>query len=599
MTKDADPSDTKPASSLGHANTVAGTGAPAAHAAMPRYQGSALLGRGGMGEVMKVTDVEIGREIAIKRVRDGNANPQLIDRFLREARIQARLEHPAIVPVYELGHDPDGKPYFTMKRIDGTTLAQLLTTDEPGARRRALRALVDVALAIDFAHRRGIVHRDLKPANVMLGEFGEVHVLDWGVARILVEDAPTSHSIDPSAGFGTSAIDSATRHGDIVGTLGYMAPEQAKGEPIDRSADVYALGTILFEILAGTPLHPRGEPAIASTLAGVTQGPRERAPDREVAPELDALCLAAVATRPEVRPTARELADRLQSYLDGDRDARVRRQLARDHLETARAQWKARKPGSEIEARTLALRESGRALALDPELHEAADLAEELRARPTEASPPEVERAIAEIDRKASRKHARLAAFTLSAHLPFAVVAVLVGVEDWSWFTAYVIASALLVGSAIRDAIIGSTVSAWTSVILCAGVTAIATRMFGPFVIVPSVAAASAISLIVYPPLRKHPLLVSGISLAGWIGPLVLEAAGWLAPTFEISAGTITSSSILAIDGWSGAALVIILNLGVIAATASFLYQIASERRAAQIALALQAWHDRQLSPAK
>jgi tRNA A-37 threonylcarbamoyl transferase component Bud32 len=602
MTKDADPSptsDTKPASSLAHANTAASLGGTAIHAAMPRYQGSALLGRGGMGEVLKVTDVEIGREIAIKRVRHADADPAIMERFLREARIQARLEHPAIVPVYELGHDPDGKPYFTMKRIGGTTLAQLLATDEPGARRRALRALVDVALAIDFAHRRGIVHRDLKPANVMLGEFGEVHVLDWGVARVLVEDAPTTDSIDPSMALSASELDSATRHGDIIGTLGYMAPEQARGEPIDRPADIYALGAVLFEILAGAPLHPRGEAAIASTLEDVTRGPRERDPDREVPPELDALCLKAVATRPHERPTARVFADTLQSFLDGDRDAQVRKQLARDHLTSARTMWTSRRPGDELAARTLALREAGRALALDPELHEAADLAEELRARRTEASPPEVERVIEDIDRKATRKQAIIAAITLSAHLPFTIAAIAVGVTEWSWFAAYIAISVMLIASSVRDAFSGTVLSAWTSVVMCAIQNAIAVRMFGPFVIVPSVCAASALSLLVFPPLRKHPALVVAVVVSGWIAPILLEAAGLLEPSFAIAGGVITSHSILALDGWSGTALVLIVNVGVILATAQFMYQLATERRTAQIDLALQAWHDRQLSPGR
>ncbi|MFN0250127.1 MAG: serine/threonine-protein kinase [Kofleriaceae bacterium] len=600
MTKDSDASRSADtiASGLGHANTIAGSGPPAVHTPLPRYQGSALLGRGGMGEVLEVTDVEIGREIAIKRIRDANADPQIVERFLREAKIQARLEHPAIVPVYELGHDLDGKPYFTMKRIGGTTLAQLLAGD-PGPPRRALRALVDVALAIDFAHRRGIVHRDLKPANVMLGGFGEVHVLDWGVARVLAENAPTPQTIDPNAGLMAGSLDSATRFGDVIGTPGYMPPEQARGEPVDRPADVYALGAMLFEILANMPLHPRGVAALASTKAGVTRGPRELHPDRDVPPELDALCLAAVATNPDQRPSAREFADTLQSFLDGDRDAQLRRQLARDHLTSARAAWTARMKGNEVDARKLALREAGRALALDPTLDEAKDLAEELRTRSTEVSPPEVERLIDDIDRKATRKQAKVAALTLISHLPFTIAAIAIGVTDWAWFGAYIAISVMVVASSLRDAVSATVLSAWTSVILCALQVAIAVRMFGPFVIVPSVTAASALSLLVFPPLRKHPVLVVGTIVAGWLVPILLEAAGVLESSFAIATGTITSQSILALDGWSGTALLVVVNAIIIISTAQFLYQLATERRTAQIDLALQAWHDRQLSPAK
>jgi serine/threonine-protein kinase len=587
------------AESIEHAATQAGpsTGPEVGHVAIARYSGTALLGRGGMGEVTKVTDVEIGREIAIKRMRDPQASPELVERFLREAKIQARLEHPAIVPVYELGTDQAGRPYFTMKRIGGTTLAQLLAG--AGDTRRCLRALHDVARAIDFAHRRGIVHRDLKPANIMLGEFGEVHVLDWGVARVLVENAPTTHSIQPSEALQASEIDSVTRHGDIVGTPGYMAPEQARGEPVDRAADVYALGAVLFEIVAGVPLHPRGQAALDSTLTGVTTGPRERRPDREVAPELDALCLRAVATDPARRPSARAFADDLQRYLDGDRDQERRRGLALEHLAAARAAWE-RRETNDLEARSLALREAGRALSLDPELVAAADLVEELRSRPTVQQPPEVERVIATVDRASAKQQASMAGIALlSGFLPFSILALFVGVQSWTDYVVFQIAWVLWVANAFVDARTGSPVSAWCSVITGAIVAGVATRVFGPFIVVPSVAAAGAVTLVAYPPLRGRPALVVGLTLMGFVVPLVLEAAGVLSPSFTITDGKIVSYSILALEGWSGAAFVIGATLFMIVATAGFMHRVAMERRDAQVSLAIQAWHDRQLSPAK
>ena len=144
------------------------------------YQLGPLIGRGGMGEVVLAHDPDIGRDVALKRMKA--ATPELVERFLREARIQARLDHPAIVPVHEVGRDADGVPFFTMKRVTGTTLEKQIETEKL---QRLLRAFIEVCLAIDFAHARGVVHRDLKPSNIMLGDYGEVYVLDWGVARVL------------------------------------------------------------------------------------------------------------------------------------------------------------------------------------------------------------------------------------------------------------------------------------------------------------------------------------------------------------------------------------------------------------------------------
>src|SRR5205814_5742706 len=140
------------------------------------------LGRGGMGEVLGATDEMIGREVAIKRMLRKHASDRAMARFFREATIQGRLDHPAIVPVHEIGVDPDGRPFFVMKKLAGKSMAALI--EDSTARNRLLRAFADVCLAIELAHTRGVVHRDLKPENILLGEFGEVYVIDWGVAKI-------------------------------------------------------------------------------------------------------------------------------------------------------------------------------------------------------------------------------------------------------------------------------------------------------------------------------------------------------------------------------------------------------------------------------
>ncbi|HEY0992500.1 MAG TPA: serine/threonine-protein kinase, partial [Kofleriaceae bacterium] len=273
------------------------------------YEVRELLGRGGMGEVLLVHDEIIGREVAIKRMRRADPGPEAETRFLREAKIQARLQHPAIVPVHELGRDADGRPYFTMKRLAGLTLEEL----RGAPLQRLLRAFADVCLAIEFAHEHGVIHRDIKPTNIMLGDFGEVYVLDWGVALVLDDaDHPSVQDI--------ATIEGETAVGAVMGTPGYMAPEQALGYATTAGIDIYALGCVLFEILTCEPLHPRGTGGAANAIAHPPAAPSARRPDLAIAPELDAACIAALAEDPADRPSARELAQRIQDYLDGDRD---------------------------------------------------------------------------------------------------------------------------------------------------------------------------------------------------------------------------------------------------------------------------------------
>src|SRR5690349_961519 len=223
---------------------------PLAGALLGRYRVGEVIGKGGMGEVMSARDEQIGRSVAIKRLKGKEPAPVTITRFLREARIQGRLEHPAVVPVHELAHDETGRPFFVMKQLAGTTLADVvarLAAGDPDVaakfpRQRLLRAVAEVCLAVEFAHTRGVIHRDLKPANIVLGDFGEIYVLDWGIAK--VSDDGTESSRDSFADIGTVAeSDAHTVVGAILGTPGYISPEQIRGDNfLDGRADVYSPG---------------------------------------------------------------------------------------------------------------------------------------------------------------------------------------------------------------------------------------------------------------------------------------------------------------------------------------------------------------------
>jgi hypothetical protein len=228
--------------------TVAPSTTPPDPPAVSRYERHATLGEGGMGVIHLVSDRRIGREVAMKTMRPERAlYASFVDRFVREACVQGQLEHPAIVPVYDLGVDALHAPFFTMKRVHGATFAEIITRLRDGdaealgryGRRKLLTAFASVCQAIDFAHTRGVIHRDLKPSNVMMGDFGEVYVLDWGVAKITTGAEIEPHgSMTPPAGTETHTL-----AGVAMGTPGYMSPEQlVAARDVDGRTDVYALG---------------------------------------------------------------------------------------------------------------------------------------------------------------------------------------------------------------------------------------------------------------------------------------------------------------------------------------------------------------------
>lgn len=215
-----------------------------------RYEERGPIGEGGMSSVLRVFDRVLFRETAQKLMDPRFAErPEYVDRFMREARVTGQLEHPNIVPVHDFGRTPDGQPFINMKLVEGDTLGELVAQAGPARLSPDhlagfVRIVLKVCDAIAFAHSRGVVHRDLTPTNVMVGPFGEVYVMDWGVSSRLDGSAV---ELGP---------DRPERSQGISGTPAYMAPEQIRGEPVDERTDVFGLGAILYEVVTGGPPYP-------------------------------------------------------------------------------------------------------------------------------------------------------------------------------------------------------------------------------------------------------------------------------------------------------------------------------------------------------
>ena len=220
-----------------------------------RYRLGAELGRGGMGRVVEAFDLQLGRTVALKEVLP-RGGAVVARRFTREVQLTARLEHPSIVPLYDAGITLDGRPFYVMRRVSGRPLDQLMAGAAGLAERLTLLPAVLAAIdAVAHAHRRGVIHRDLKPANILVGDLGDTVVIDWGLAKVLGEDDGAGAGAAAAADAARDAADVRTQVGSVFGTPGFMAPEQARGEPLDPRSDVYALGATLYQLLAGVPPH--------------------------------------------------------------------------------------------------------------------------------------------------------------------------------------------------------------------------------------------------------------------------------------------------------------------------------------------------------
>ncbi|MBS1122376.1 MAG: Serine/threonine protein kinase PrkC, regulator of stationary phase [Deltaproteobacteria bacterium] len=557
---------------------------------VPGYEVGRSIGRGGMGEVFAAHDQRIGREVALKRMRDTTPDAEALARFLREARIQARLDHPAIVPVHELGIDECGRPYFTMKRLTGVTLARLLADGAPLP--RMLRAFVEVCRAMELAHARGVVHRDLKPSNIMLGDYGEVYVLDWGVARMLSEQ-PDISTEPGTAGSHQVGSEDFTQSGALLGTPGYMSPEQIQNAPAAPAADVYALGCILFEILAAEALHQRGDHAIGRTLSAPQDSPARRYPDRTFAPELDGACFEALAEDPTARPTAHQLAERVQAYLDGDRDVERRRELAAREVASAREVLARAEP----ETRVVALRLAARAVALDPESIEATQLVSSLLLETPPQIPAELASSLETHERRINRDRGRKATYAYLSVFALLPLVLVLEIINWPVIVAFYSIVTLGAVTSWRHARTGDP----SVPVVCAVNLALAivfTRIAGPFVLTPLFITAALVAMTTIPWLNARRWAVVGWTAVAVLAPIVLERAGVLQKTWEISDDRLlVVSDLVRTHGWIDEVALTVASLLFSLVIALLALMLSRRRQTAQRALYFHAWHLNQLIP--
>jgi serine/threonine-protein kinase len=347
-------------------------GMPALAGPAARLQLLGEIGRGGMGAVLKGRDGDLGRDLAVKVLLETHRDrPDMVHRFVEEAQIAGQLQHPGVVPVYELGCFADRRPFFTMKLVRGRTLADLLADrpDPASDLPRFLSVFLQVCQTVAYAHARGVIHRDLKPSNVMVGAFGEVQVMDWGLAKVLpraggADDAaagrdPAEEAVVATARSGGDSDIELSRDGSVMGTPPYMAPEQARGEAeaVDERADVFALGSVLCEGLTGLPAFVGRTPGEIQRRSA--RGDLADAFARLAACGADAglieLARACLAAERDDRPRdAGAVAARLSAYLAGVQERLRAAELARA-AESARAEEAEARAQAERRARRMTM----------------------------------------------------------------------------------------------------------------------------------------------------------------------------------------------------------------------------------------------------
>ena len=285
---------------------------------------------GGMGTIDIAVDRALDRRIALKTLHTHlRSSDSAVRMFLREARLTGLLDHPHIVPVYDIGERDPEHLYFAMKLVEGQTLGDVIRVVPRGPLETAtLYSLLDVLTkvcdALAFAHSRGVLHCDIKPANIMVGEFGQVYLMDWGIARLVASDASPGSAPNPTINAGAPAVGSATDN-SIIGTPCYMSPEQARGDraKLEVRSDVFLLGSVLYEILTRRPPYSSTDrtETLSLAAAGMFPAPRKIAKDGLVPPELERIVLRAMAKNPSDRyPTVVAMRDDLLRFMRGGGD---------------------------------------------------------------------------------------------------------------------------------------------------------------------------------------------------------------------------------------------------------------------------------------
>jgi eukaryotic-like serine/threonine-protein kinase len=525
-------------------------------------------------------------------------------RFLREARVQGQIEHPSVVPVYDVGMGPDGTYFFTMKRVRGHTLEQVLRelrAGDPGTvaafgRHKLLTVFQSVCQAVAFSHEHGVIHRDLKPSNVMVGDFGQVQVLDWGLAKIVGnEDLPTGPAIEGQA------QDAQTLSGEMLGTPGYMAPEQARGEleHIDARADVYALGAILFELLTLTPLHTRSsiEETLFSTTDGADARPNERVPGANVPPELSAICVKATSKEPADRHTsAKELLAEIEGFLAGDRDMEMRRALADEHARAAAAS--AERAASDPSERERAMREATAALAIVPG-HEAAmtTLLSLIVDRPRRV-PPEAHEELTLFQERTEAEARRGMLIAYMGWLLYAPIMWWVGANN-------AVASALgvvplVIAASLAWLMYRGKKARWMPIVMyLAGSVAVAniSTVAGWATLLPGLAGVHTVSFLMYTE-RRYRTFAIVVGVATVLIPIVLDALGLIPRSYTFEEGRITITPfMLELHPFRFRVYLVAASIGIVLFPSFVLarYRVALERT--QTDAFLSAWNVRHLLP--
>ncbi len=465
----------------------------------PRYDMERFVASGGMGDIWLYHDRTLGRDIAVKELKSGHA---LVDhrkqRFIREAKVQAALQHPGIVPIYDFVACNSGGAYFTMRHVEGHTLAEVYaasTRGEPShSLRQLLTALGSVSLTLQYAHERGVVHRDLKPENIILGDYGEVYVLDWGVAKVFDPDheRPSAVRVIPT---------SESANDKLIGTLEYMAPEQlAGGADVGPAADVFAMGVVLFEILTGELLREGDEDALVQQVAQGDAIEERLGASGDLPTVLTSLCIDATKRFFRDRPSAREFQQRLQAYLDGVENEERFHSAATVHVQSAQARLSTVPHGPlDTEHRAAAVADLGRALALDPTREDALATLRELLRGDEKELPPGAVAELVQQRNDAARESARASIFVYAAWLALIPLAGVMGIRSLPALAFLITGPALLVIVNLwvdrRGTFSGPLI--WFALLLSFTSVSALSVFAGPYLLVPSLAVATAVTYLI------------------------------------------------------------------------------------------------------